>query len=133
MTVYHSVQGRLRNWLDSSRCDKITNRLFFLTITPLLILISIGITIGPFVPSIFSSGARSDWSDFYDNVQGAPQCWQDGYDDGQNSDFSQNRHKECQFNIEEHPDFGEPYYEAFIHGCRHAGNSNDICERSTDD
>jgi hypothetical protein len=94
-----------------------------LTIIPVLML---------FIPIVYAGGARSDWSDFYDNVEGAPECWQDGYDDGLDQPFDQNRHMECQFEIEDHPDFGRPYYEAFIHGCRHAGNSQEICETFTD-
>jgi hypothetical protein len=35
------------------------------------------------VPQVYAGGARSDWSDHYDNIPGAPECWQDGYDDGQ--------------------------------------------------
>ena len=70
-----------------------------------------------FVSNDYAGGARSNWSDFYDNVEGAPECWQDGYDGSLNHPFNQARHKECQFDIEEYPDFGEPYYEAFIHGC----------------
>lgn len=34
------------------------------------------------IPNVYAGGARSDWSDHYDNVPGAPKCWQDGYDDG---------------------------------------------------
>ncbi|MGH9964628.1 MAG: hypothetical protein ACRD5E_07355 [Nitrososphaeraceae archaeon] len=84
------------------------------------------------VPNIYASGIRSDWSDFYDNVEGASKCWQDGYNDGLDYQFDQDRHKECQFDIEEYPDFGEPYYEAFMHGCRRAGNTEQTCERFTD-
>lgn len=80
-----------------------------------------------------AGGARSDWSDFYDNVEGAPQCWQDGYEDGLDHPFNQDIHKQCQFDIEGHPDFGKPYYEAFIYGCIDAGNTRETCEKFTDD
>ena len=73
----------------------------------LLILITIALVVSIMQLS-YAGGARSDWSDFYDTVEGAPECWQDGYDDGLDHPFDQDRHNECQFNIEEHPDFGEP-------------------------
>jgi hypothetical protein len=58
------------------------------------------------VPNIYASGIRSDWSDFYDNVERASKCWQDGYDDGLDHPFDQNRHKECIFDLpEEMSDF----------------------------
>jgi hypothetical protein len=91
------------------------------------------VTIVFLVPQVYAGGARSDWSDHYDNIPGAPECWQDGYDDGQNDSFDQDRHEECIFDVpEEVSNFNEPYYEAFIHGCRHAGNTEETCERFTD-
>ena len=47
---------------------------------------------------------RSDWSDYYDPIPESPKCWQDGYDDGLNNPFDQDRHEECQFEIEHHPE-----------------------------
>lgn len=52
---------------------KCLQEISFSTFLPVLML---------FVPNVYAGGARSDWSDFYDNVEGAPECWQDGYDDG---------------------------------------------------
>lgn len=83
--------------------------------------------------SAFAGGARSDWSDHYDSVPGAPQCWQDGYDDGQNGPFDQGRHEECIFDIpQDVTSFNEPYYEAFIYGCIDGGNTKETCETFTD-
>jgi hypothetical protein len=31
---------------------------------------------------------------------GAPECWVNGYDDGQDNPFSQDKHKECLFDVE---------------------------------
>ena len=86
------------------------------------------------VPNVYAGGARSDWSDHYDNYDGAPKCWQDGYDDGLDHPFDQDRHKECVFDIpEEVSKFNKPYYEAFVHGCLEVeGNTEEICERNTD-
>lgn len=39
------------------------------------------------MPNVFGSGARMDWSDHYDDYEGASECWVDGYDDGQNGSF----------------------------------------------
>jgi hypothetical protein len=82
-----------------------------------------------FVPAFVLAGDKYDWPETYDRLND-PQvfsCWENGFDDGQNDDFSQNRHDSCQFNV------GQPYYEAFIIGCKNAGNSEDICESFTDD
>jgi hypothetical protein len=85
------------------------------------------------ISNVYASGARSDWSDHYSDYEGAPECWQDGYDDGQNGPFDQGRHKECVFDIpKDVSNFNEPYYEAFVHGCRHAGNTEETCEKFTD-
>ncbi|MGH9984057.1 MAG: hypothetical protein ACRD8W_08885 [Nitrososphaeraceae archaeon] len=103
------------------------NKLIFLALIPVIMLI---------VPNVYAGGARSDWSDHYDNIPGAPKCWQDGYDDGQNGPFDQVRHEECIVDIPEDikygSEFNEPYYEAFIYGCQDAGNTEETCERFTD-
>ncbi|MGH9953905.1 MAG: hypothetical protein ACRD5J_19995 [Nitrososphaeraceae archaeon] len=31
---------------------------------------------------VYAGGAREDWSEKYDDIPGAPECWVDGYDDG---------------------------------------------------
>ena len=102
------------------------NKLIFLSLSiPVLMLL---------VPNVYAGGARSDWSDHYDNVEGAPKCWQDGYDDGLDHPFDQDRHKECTFDIPKNvSNFNKPYYEAFIYGCQDAGNTEDICEGFTDE
>lgn len=43
------------------------------------------------IPNVYAGGARSDWSDFYDNVEGAPKCWHDGYIDGRDHPFDHDR------------------------------------------
>jgi hypothetical protein len=97
--------------------------LFFLAAMPLLVVSSS-------TPFAFSTGARSDWSDHYDDYPGAPKCWQDGYDDGLDNPFDGDRHRECIFDVpREVSSFNQPYYEAFMHGCRDAGNTEETCER----
>jgi hypothetical protein len=76
------------------------------------------------IPNVFAGGARMDWSDPYDNVPDATDCQIDGYDDGQNGPFDQERHEEYIVNMTRDVSrFNQPYYEAFIHGCIHAGNT----------
>jgi hypothetical protein len=100
--------------------------LIFLAIIPVLML--------TIVPNVYAGGARMDWSDHYDDYPGASDCWIDGYDDGLENPFDQDRHKDCIFDIPKSvSNFNKPYYEAFIHGCRHAGNTEEICETFTDD
>jgi hypothetical protein len=41
----------------------------------------------PALPNVCASVAREDWSDKYDDMPGAPECWVYGYDDGQNIHF----------------------------------------------
>ena len=85
------------------------------------------------VPNVYAGGARSDWSDHYDNYPGAPKSWQDGYDDGLENPFDQGRHEECIFDVpKDVSNFNKPYYEAFVHGCIDAGNTEEDCERATD-
>ena len=73
------------------------------------------------ISNVVAGGAGRDWSEY---VPDAPDCQIDGYDDGQNGPFDQERHEECIVNITRDVSrFNEPYYEAFIHSCRHAGNT----------
>jgi hypothetical protein len=102
----------------------ISKSLFFVAVAAVLMVL---------VPNVFAGGARSDWSDHYDNIPGTPECWQDGYDDGLDHPFDGDRHRECIFDIpKEVSDFNQPYYEAFVHGCIDAGNTKDICKKFTD-
>jgi hypothetical protein len=105
-----------------SICGAEMNNKIMLTLT---VALAATLTLS-FLPNIYASGARSDWSEKYDNVPGAPQYWQDGYDDGLESPFSQNRHDECTFEA------GEPYLEAWMYGCIDGGNTRADCETSVD-
>ena len=87
---------------------------------------------------------RTDWQDCpdvsgydYSNSNNnnnsdeiASKCWKDGYDDGQDNPFDQDRYEECHFNAE---GTDNPYYHAFIFGCKDAGNIEETCERFTDE
>ena len=75
----------------------------------------------------YATGATRDYDEAYEDVPGAPECWYDGYEDGQNNGFNQDRNEECG------EDKGDQYYRAFIQGCIDANNSKDICERFTDE
>lgn len=102
---------------------------------PLLFLAAISVLM-LLVPLVWGSGARMDWSDKYDDIAGAPECWVDGYDDGQDNPFSQDKHKECLFDVEQSDSElccnGRPYYEGFMYGCMDAGNTQETCDRFTD-
>ena len=53
-------------------------------------------------------------------------CWDDGYEDGQNNPFNQERNKGCN-------DYQNMYYKGFIAGCESVeGNTKEICEMFTD-
>lgn len=86
------------------------------------------------VPNVYAGGPRGDWFGEYADVPGAVQCWYDGYDDGQENPFDQDRHKECIFDEIgfKEEDRHKPYYKAFIIGCVYADNDKEICERFTD-
>jgi hypothetical protein len=78
--------------------------------------------------TVFATGAARDYDEAYEDVPGAPECWYDGYEDGQNNGFNQDRNEECG------SDKGDQYYRAFIHGCKSVeGNTEDICEAFTDE
>jgi hypothetical protein len=51
-----------------------------------------------------------DYDERYEDIPGAPECWHDGYTDGQDHPFNHDRNEECKDN-------GNQYYRAFIHGC----------------
>jgi hypothetical protein len=105
------------------------------SIKPVVVLaVALIILFASFLPNIYAGGPRNDWFTDYNNIPGAPQCWQDGYDDGLDHPFNQDRHKECIFELDPNPyDRGKPYYEAFIIGCKDAGNTEEICETFTDE
>jgi hypothetical protein len=77
------------------------------------------------VNSAIATGAESDSDDRFDNIPGAGDCWQDGYNDGQNGPFSQSRNDGC-------TDKRNQYYAGFVQGCKDAGNTEDVCASSTD-
>ena len=52
-------------------------------------------------------------------------CYDDGYEDGQNNPFDQERNEGCD-------DYQRMYYKGFIAVCESVGNTQDICERFTD-
>jgi hypothetical protein len=84
---------------------------------------------------VYAGGAREDWSEKYDDIPGAPECWVDGYDDGLENPFDQDRHKECIFDVEKSGGLccnGKPYYEGFMYGCMDAGNTKETCDKFTD-
>ncbi|MFZ1877422.1 MAG: hypothetical protein WAU25_10375 [Nitrososphaeraceae archaeon] len=105
-------------------------------ITKLILLSTISILMISSTHFVYAGGAREDWSDKYDDIPGAPECWVDGYDDGQNNPFSQDRHKECLFDVEQSDSElccnGRPYYEGFMYGCMDTGNTEEICDKFTD-
>jgi hypothetical protein len=63
--------------------------------------IKFSITIGTIVMAaattitdVYAGGPRHNYDERYEDVPGAPQCWTDGFDDGANNSFDENRDKE---------------------------------------
>lgn len=74
----------------------------------------------------YAGGAALDYDERYEHIPGAPQCWFDGYADGEDSSYNQDKGDECK-------DKGNQYYVAFIYGCLSVeGNTKDVCESATD-
>jgi hypothetical protein len=86
------------------------------------------------VPNVYAGGARNDWPDAYKEIEGTAECWRNGYDDGLDHPFDQDRHKECIFDVGgTDTNIDKPYYHAFKIGCQDAGNTEEICETFTDE
>jgi hypothetical protein len=69
------------------------------------------------------------------DFQALTDCSNDGYRDGQNNPFDQERNEECEeLNEKTGTNEGEEstYYLSFIDGCIEAGNTIEICETFTD-
>ena len=45
--------------------------------------------------NVFAGGPRHDYDERYEDIQGAPQCWTDGFDDGVNDSYDTDRANEC--------------------------------------
>lgn len=97
-----------------------TNLVFLSLSIPIFLLL---------VPNVYA-GDKYDWPEKYDDLpEGSPvlKCWTDGFVDGEDHPFNDERSQECQFDI------GSPYYEAFKAGCMSVeGNTKDICESAVD-
>lgn len=52
-------------------------------------------------------------------------CYDDGYEDGQNNPFDHDRNNACY-------NYGRTYFNGFLAGCESAGNTNGTCEGFTD-
>jgi hypothetical protein len=63
-----------------------------------------------------------------ENEEQSDSCGSDGYNDGQNGPFDQNRYSGC--GDEQGGD--DAYYDGFIEGCMDADNSREVCEQATD-
>lgn len=53
-------------------------------------------------------------------------CYDDGFEDGQNNPFDHDRRSGCS-------DYNDSYYRGFIAGCESSGNTKETCERFTDE
>jgi hypothetical protein len=47
------------------------------------------------IPSVYAGGPRYDYDEAFENVPGSPECWTDGFDDGANESFDEDRANEC--------------------------------------
>lgn len=72
--------------------------------------------------SAFASGPRHDYDERYEDVPGAPECWTDGFDDGVNDSFDEDRDEEC-------ADKGDLYSRGFNAGTETCTDKN--IERSS--
>jgi hypothetical protein len=98
------------------------NILIFLAIIPAIMLI---------VSNVYAGGPRLDYSETYEDVPGAPECWVDGYDAGFAGKYDKDRAQECK----DIP--GDQYNASWIYGCEGAGltekECSDIKEGNNDD
>jgi hypothetical protein len=96
------------------------------TLLLVLMVIMMGVGIGVQNTYVYAGGPEHDYDERYEDIPGAPECWTDGYVDGQDGPYDHNRSEECR-------DKGDQYHRAFIHGCESVqGNTRDVCESATD-
>jgi hypothetical protein len=60
----------------------------FLALIPLLLVVAT-------VSNVYAGGPRHDYPENLEDVPGAPECWSDGFDDGANNNFNEDRDREC--------------------------------------
>ncbi|MGE5662118.1 MAG: hypothetical protein ACM3X1_07720 [Ignavibacteriales bacterium] len=89
------------------------NRLIFLT--PLLLLLVL-------LPSVYAGGPRLDYDQAYQDIEGAPECWRDGYDAGFAGVYDRERARECSEIA------GDQYNASWPYGCKDGGYSEYRCE-----
>ena len=58
------------------------------------------------IPNVYAGGPRHDYVERYEDVPGGPECWTDGFDDGANDSYDEDRANECE-------DIGDQYNRAF--------------------
>lgn len=105
---------------------KLTSNTGNLKLLPMLLIIVIGAAVSAHLSVVHAGGSERDYDERYKNIPGAPECWYDGYADGQDHLFNHDRNEECK-------DKGNQYYRAFIHGCLSVeGNTKEVCESATD-
>jgi hypothetical protein len=97
----------------------------------LIVKVIIGITIVVLLSSgsiaaAFAGGPRLDYDQRYQDVEGAPQCWVDGYDAGFAGKYDKNRADECN-GIP-----GDQYNRSWQYGCEDATFSPSQCESFKD-
>lgn len=66
-------------------------------------------------PSVYAGGPRGDYSETYEDVPGAPECWVDGYDAGFAGKYDKDRANECN----DIP--GDQYNASWDYGCKNSG------------
>lgn len=73
------------------------------------------------VPNVYAGGPRLDWSEDYEDIPGATDCWVDGFDAGFAGKYDKDRAQECN----DIP--GDQYNASWIYGCKDAGYIEDEC------
>jgi hypothetical protein len=79
------------------------------------------------VPNVYASGPRLDYSETYEDVPGAPECWIDGYDAGFAGIYDKDRAQECN----DIP--GDQYNASWKYGCIDGGLTKQDCDEIKND
>jgi hypothetical protein len=111
-------------WMqETQKRSKNLTMINFVLITIILVLMPMPITIS----NVNAGGPRLDYDERYEDVQGAPECWVNGYDAGFAGDYDRNRADECK----DIP--GDQYNRSWPYGCKDGGLTEGECNEIKSD